>query len=362
MAPPGMTSETARELLNPADKQNVPKMVNLVQSLVKLQTLLPSLNPTEIRRRHMLIFLARVLDYFVLPFNSIDMTLSEQVRSLSAYAHLAAAMYLKHGLAFLTGALYADSQAIVENIIFCIARLQLIDGNLKFYIILEGTDHLEIIFADVRTQDHSRNFDVLQLSQKLSVGAAISATFEQYPDLDRGHRKLALKDAKGVDHVNPKSWKGDVRVGQVELAAEWNNGQNDANDLLEEYFGSDEYVNFGALWNQPGIDLLQPLHPGSYIGSQWSLDDERSEQPEEAARSDEPENDGDDQFDDLPVGIGIEDFLNTEALSEEPSSANTFDNFLSICGFHLSSQMKAFTHAPYIQLTFPYIDKLTLDG
>ena len=49
------------------------------------------------------------------------MTLSEQVQSLSAYAHLAAAMYLKYGLAFLTGALYADSHTIVKNIIFCIA-------------------------------------------------------------------------------------------------------------------------------------------------------------------------------------------------------------------------------------------------
>jgi hypothetical protein len=330
MALPSISSETARELLNPADKQNVPKAVNLVQNLVKLSALPASLNPTEIQRRGMLIFLARVLDYFVLPFNGIEMTLSEQVRSISAYAHLAAAMYLKHGLAFLTGALYADSQAIVKNIMFCIARLQLIDGNLKFYIILEGTDRLETIFSDVRTQDHSRNFDVLQLSQKLSVGAAISATFERHPDLDRGHRKLALKDAKGVDHVNPKSWKGDVRVGQVELAAEWNNGQKDANNLLVEYFGPAERVDFVALWTQPGLDLLRPCHSGTYIGSQWSLDDERSERAEETTESDTPENDGDDEFDDLPLGMGIKDFLDSEAALEEPSSANTFDNFLMV--------------------------------
>jgi hypothetical protein len=292
MALPSMSFETAHELLNPADKQNVPKAVNLVQNLVKLRTIPASLNPTEICRRRMLIFLARVLDYFVLPFNGIKMTLSTQVRSLSAYAHLAAAMYLKHGLSFLTGTLYANSQAIVKNIIFCIARLQLIDRNIKFYIIFKGTDCLETIFSDVRTQDHSRNFDVLQPSQKLSVGAAISATFERHPDLDCGHRKLALKDAKGVDHVNPKSWKGDVRVGQVELAAEWNNGQKDANDLLEEYFGLEEHIDFVALWTQPGLDLLQPSHPGTYVGSQWLLDDKRSEQAEETTGSDVPENDG----------------------------------------------------------------------
>jgi hypothetical protein len=80
-----------------------------------------------------------------------------------------------------------------------------------------------------------------------------------------------------VDHVNPKSWRGDVCVGQVELSAEWINGRNDANILLKEYFGSEECVDFAALWLQPGKDMLQPVHSGTYVGSQWSHDDERSE-------------------------------------------------------------------------------------
>ena len=183
-----MSSATANELLNPADKQNVPKAVNLVRSLVRLQTLPDPLNPTESRRRHTLIFLAKVLDFFVLPFINIEMTLSQQIRSLSAYAHLVAAMYLGHGLAFLTGALYADSQAIVKNIMFCVARLQIISGDLEFFIIHEGTDRLETIFSDVRTQDQNRNFFILQLSQKLSVGAAImphsSATLTSTKDIE----------------------------------------------------------------------------------------------------------------------------------------------------------------------------------
>lgn len=62
------------------------------------------------------------------------------MQSLSTYAHVTAAMYLKHKLDFLTGALYADSQAIVKNIKFTIAKLQLIDGKIKYFIILEGSD------------------------------------------------------------------------------------------------------------------------------------------------------------------------------------------------------------------------------
>ena len=43
----------------------------------------------------------------------------------------------------MTGALYADSQATVKNIIFTIAQLQEIDSDLEFYILHEGTDQLE---------------------------------------------------------------------------------------------------------------------------------------------------------------------------------------------------------------------------
>ena len=330
----GMSSATANELLNPADKQNVPKAVNLVRSLVRLKKLPNPLNPTETRRRHTLIFLAQVLDFFVLPFINVEMTLAQQIRSLSAYAHLVAAMYLGHRLAFLTGALYADSQAIVKNIMFCVARLQIISGDLKFFIIHEGTDRLETIFSDVRTQDQNRNFDILQLSQKLSVGAAISATFERHPDLDRGHRKLALKDAKGIDHINPKSWKGDVRVGQVELTAEWIGGQIDANELLAAHFGEQHRVDFPILWSQPGIDLLRPLRGGKYVGSQWTSDDERSERaegmekPEDVSAEDE-----DDNYDDLPIGMDVEDFLEAEpeaAPENAEESVFTFDKFLLV--------------------------------
>jgi hypothetical protein len=336
---PGMSSATANELLNPADKQNVPKAVNLVRSLVRLKTLPDPLNPTDSRRRHTLIFLAQVLDFFVLPFINIEMTLSQQIRSLSAYAHLAVAMYLGHGLAFLTGALYADSQAIVKNIIFCVARLQIISGDLEFFIIHEGTDRLETIFSDVRTQDQNRNFDILQLSQKLSVGAAISATFERHPDLDRGHRKLAVKDAKGIDHVNPKSWKGNVRVGQVELTAEWIGGQIDANELLATHFGEQHRVDFPALWSQPGIDLLRPLRSDKYIGSQWTSDDERSERVlqsdsegiEKLAVPDALAEDEDDNYDDLPIGMDIEDFLDADAAPDsEDAVASGFDKFLVV--------------------------------
>jgi hypothetical protein len=79
------------------------------------------------------------------------------------------------------------SQATVKNIIITIARMQVMDPMLKLYILLEGTDRLEQLFGDCRTQDHARNFDIGQLGGKLSVATLINAAMEHNPDLDRGH-------------------------------------------------------------------------------------------------------------------------------------------------------------------------------
>lgn len=58
-------------------------------------------------------------------------------------------------MAFVTSALYADSQAIVKNIIITIARMQTLDSTLDYHILFEGTDRLEGVFSHVRTQDHA---------------------------------------------------------------------------------------------------------------------------------------------------------------------------------------------------------------
>ena len=42
---PNMTQDKAYQLLDPADKQNVPKAVTLLQSLLQLKDLLPPLLP-----------------------------------------------------------------------------------------------------------------------------------------------------------------------------------------------------------------------------------------------------------------------------------------------------------------------------
>ena len=113
----------------------------------------------------------------------------------------------------------------MKNIIIQTAKLQLIGNDICYYIILDGTDRLEGLFSNCRTQDHSRNFNLIQLSQKLAIATELTAVFIRNPDLYRGHQRLELQGAEGVDHVNPCSWKGDVSVGKVNLEKVWKDGQ-----------------------------------------------------------------------------------------------------------------------------------------
>jgi hypothetical protein len=146
------------------------------------------------------------MGYFMCPFIDVDMILTNQLENLATYFFLAAAMYIRHGTNCLTSALYADTQATVKNIIFTVVWMQKVDSEKVLYLLLEGTDRLEGLFGDCQTQDHSRNFDIEQLGQKLGVATLIHSTMQHNPDLDMGCRRLSLKNTMGVDHINPKSW------------------------------------------------------------------------------------------------------------------------------------------------------------
>ena len=264
-----MSEDKARQLLDPADKQNVPKAVALLEAISDLRRFpLDNLLPSEAADLHRFHFLGEVISSFLSPFTDVTLSLGQQIVSLVKYAHLICACWIRHGSSFMTGALYANTQAIVKNIVFSLAKQQLMDGTQNFYIILDGTDRLEQVFSDARTQDHSRNFDLLQLSQKLATASTINGIFLRNPELNRGHSRLNLTAATGVDHSNPKSCLGDLTSGSVNIQALWVVGQNEANKVLIDYFGDQAAVDFKKLFQDVGKDLLQP--EGKYVGASIS--------------------------------------------------------------------------------------------
>ena len=141
---------------------------------------------------------------------------------------------------------------------------------MDYHILFEGTDCLENVFSYVRTQDHACNFDIQQLSHKLSIGAEIDAIFQCYPDLNNGHIHHNLVNAQGIDHMNLKSWIRNVCVSNVDLKKDYLAGCKLANDLLVSHFSTPSAaVNFDSLFAHPKIDHLCPnkLYIGSSVGN-----------------------------------------------------------------------------------------------
>jgi hypothetical protein len=183
--------------MDPADKKNVNKSLSSIWNLSHLAGLpLPS-DPFEQKQHHAILFLVEFLSLFVDPFIDVDMDLGTQIELLSTYTHFAAGLWIKYSSACMTGALYADTQAIVKSILLQVVYMQELDQHscldLKLHIILEVTDHVETVFRDLQMQDHAHNFDMLELVQKLSVSALVNAAYQQNPDIMHPHAQLSLK-------------------------------------------------------------------------------------------------------------------------------------------------------------------------
>ena len=258
-------------LVDPVDKQNVPKAVTLIQLINKLQTLdTASYTPSQVEEHRALVAIGTVFSAFVDPFIHSHMSLADQLTSLSKYAHAAFAFYAKHSTDFMTSPLYVDSQAVVKDVFFCVAKQQILDPTADFHIILCGTDHLENDFCLARTQTHHRNFDILDLANKLATSSLIDSVLLQNPGLDAGSRRLKTSGVLGADHVNPKSWTGDVSVGRVSLQVCWEEGRMQAATLVSSIYPEDPILDFDTLFLQSHHDLLRPK--GRYIGVSNELD------------------------------------------------------------------------------------------
>ena len=143
---------------------------------------------------------------------------------------------------------------------------------------------------------------------------------QRNPDLDTGHHCLSLKNTTGIDHLNPKSWQGTVKVGDVDLKVVWKQGQVEAERLFESFYGSK--ISFDNWFSKEGHDLLRPN--GNYVGVSYSPTDARSEEenheplhPEFTNYSNEPsaqnakmvDAEADSDTYDHELGMGLEDLL-----------------------------------------------------
>lgn len=203
-----MDAAKLESIFNPKDHMNVKNAVILLSSIYDLLMSmdLESLTPDM----QTLALLGRFCGFLVRPFKTPSMSLSLQLKSLSAAGHLLLVLFRLNPTSFCPGQRYYDIQSMIKNAFWTVAKQQLLDEEQHFYITQLGEDRLEVTFGIYRLKDNSQNVDILQLAQRASSTAETTRIFARHPDWDRGHQRLRMEGVEGVDHTNPRSWIGDV--------------------------------------------------------------------------------------------------------------------------------------------------------
>jgi hypothetical protein len=132
---------------------------------------------------------------------------------------------------------------MIKNVFFSVAKTQVDNPEGLFWLILLGTDGLEKVFGKVRTMvGNDTHADQLQLTNQIDGAVQCVNILENHPEWGGQSRRLNLKPLPGdvteisatYDHINPKSWKGDVHVSNVVLSACWSSGRHSAELVLQE--------------------------------------------------------------------------------------------------------------------------------
>jgi hypothetical protein len=185
--------------------------------------------------------------------------------SLSMAAHCILALYIKARGHFMPIQLYTDIMHMVQNVFFCVTKIRIDAPTANFFIILLGTDRLEVIFGILRSMiGNDNNVDIYQLASRLVSAAETSSILAKHPEWDRGLNHLNLPplmhhengiDAR-VDHLNQESWIGNTAVATVSPRTCWTLGWTKATEIIRIL--SSNY-QFNDLIDIGNIDILCPF-------------------------------------------------------------------------------------------------------
>ncbi|KAI0058140.1 hypothetical protein BV25DRAFT_1862304, partial [Artomyces pyxidatus] len=285
----GMAETTVNAVLSPNDKQDVVLMLQLLNTLAHLPDLPADSPPTSHSSRRILRLLGQIYDLFLKAYLDISLSLHEQMSNLSAAAHLVLALYSRDKGNFIPAQLYFDFISMVKNVYFCVAKAQLDNPDSSFWIILLGTDGLEDLFGKVRTMiGNDTNADLLQLGDRIDGAVQCVKILQEHPDWAPRARRLHVKalDEQGseisskLDHLSPRSWKGDVKVGNVIPFSSWRAGRIRADNILRDFALTSPFAQMEA---DLGYDILCPFGRDAMVLADGTLETGEEEETEEEA-------------------------------------------------------------------------------
>ena len=187
---PNQTRDSVCKLLDPADPQDVPRAIELICAVADLRSLDTSgFAPSQMKTIAALQLVGTLFHAMIEPFINPDLSLVEQMEHLSEYSHIALILYRRNGSSFMSNQLYADSQVMVKNVFFYLAKQLLMDPSLPVLLMLSGDDRLENLFGRVRMQGaHNCGVDLKTLMDRLAAAMDLCHIFSVHPSWDQGHR------------------------------------------------------------------------------------------------------------------------------------------------------------------------------
>ena len=116
-----------------------------------------------------------------------------------------------------------------------------------------GLNRPRTCFSITRTLNHNRNFDVLQLRDRLQAVLDIQDIFLAHSDWRKRHERYA------TDRLTPLEYTADCSVQSVDLKKVWERGTACATTILEQHpqIGSSVHNVLESLY-QGGAALLKP--------------------------------------------------------------------------------------------------------
>ena len=192
---------------------------------------------------------------WVFLFTSKDGSLADHVENA---ARLATSLFIirRHNKKSLPAQLYTATVVSVMRLIKDILACQQ-KGYRVYYIFIAATHLLEQCFGVLRTLCPSqRNFDCLQIEERMSSVVRLRAIYERHPDWKDDPRRIS----QSFDHWNAHSWLGDVDPSNVNIINSWYRGVYAAAEALSAlpFYDESETDIDAIIANNPLTTLLNP--------------------------------------------------------------------------------------------------------
>ncbi len=174
------------DLFKPDDQQDVKLAYDMLKDIWSLPET-ASERPGFVTTRNAIRILGRLFKYILYPYICVDLSLSEQLKYLSAAAHLNLVLFRASKKDFFPTLLFSDIMIMIKNAFFCVAKVKVDDPDGVFYLILLGTDGLEKLFGILQTMvGNDSNLDESQLMGRLTGTTEAANILARHPEWDKG--------------------------------------------------------------------------------------------------------------------------------------------------------------------------------